>query len=288
MLSAFGTLLIHMPPLANDTENSHDNLLHGLDPEAVMPEGAAMPLTGSGMCKLKDMATHPRWSPEECMFGRTVSVNNSSTTLSKPSALALLFKYSKTTGSADCLHQVQQQACFIMPQSDTPQEHHSDEQDDILFVNNLVASLLLCENKLFLAIGKILSIHVGSRSVDHIPLDVLLEDTIRVTYQVYSLISTSPDDNSSHSNDWCTCELLPMKFKVLGSLVQPINPVLATPPLHMPFYLSNTATLVALTSSLHDRMTKHYLKLIPQALRTPQYPYHNASGMSSSAIYFSV
>jgi len=119
MLSPFSNLLIHTPPLTNDTEDSHDDLLHGLDPEAVMPEGAAMPLTGSGMCELEDMATHPRWSPEECVFSRTVSVDNSSTTLSKPSALALLFKYSKTTGSADHLRQVQQQAHFIMPQSDT-------------------------------------------------------------------------------------------------------------------------------------------------------------------------
>ncbi|KAH9024681.1 hypothetical protein EDB85DRAFT_1870012 [Lactarius pseudohatsudake] len=288
MLAPFGTLLIHASPLPNDMEDAHDNLLHGLDPEAVLPEAAAMPLAGSGMCELEDMAAHPRWSPEEHAFCRTVSVDNGSTMLGKSNALALLFKYSKTTGSADRLRRVQQQARFIMPQFDpTRREPHSDEQDDILLVNNPVASLLSCEDKLFLAIGEILSIHMDSKSVDHIPIDVLPEDTIRVTYQIYNLISTSPDDDSSHSNlnDWRTRELLPMKFKVPGALVQPINPVLATPPSHAPFYLFQTATLVALTSSLRDRMTKRYLKLIPQALRTPRYPYREASGKSSSARY---
>ncbi|KAH9074356.1 hypothetical protein EDB83DRAFT_2312676 [Lactarius deliciosus] len=229
MLAPFGTLLIHASPLPDDMEDPHDDLLHGLDPEAVLPKGADMPLTSSGMYELEDMATHPRWSPEEHGFGRTVSVDNGSTMLGKSNALALLFKYSKTTGSADRLCQVQQQARFIMPQFDpTWREPHSDEQDDILLVNNLVASLLSCEDKLFLGIGEILSIHMDSKSVDHIPIDVLPEDTIRVTYQVYNLISTSLDDDSSYSNlnNWRTRELLPMKFKVPGALVQPINPVL--------------------------------------------------------------
>ncbi|KAH9177846.1 hypothetical protein EDB89DRAFT_1901950 [Lactarius sanguifluus] len=264
MLAPFGTLLIHASPLPNDTEDAHDDLLHGLDPEAVLSKGMVMPLTGSRMCELEDMATHPRWSPEEHAFGRTVSVDNGSTMLSKSNALALLFKYSKTTGSADRLRRVQQQAHFTMPQFDpTQREPHSDEKDDILLVNNPVASLL--------------SIHMDLKSVDHIPIDILSEDTIRVTYQVYNLISTSPDDDSSHSNDWCTRKLLSMKFKVPGALVQPINPVLATPPSHAPFYLFETATLVALTSSLCDQMTKCYLKLIPQALQAPRYPYHEAS-----------
>ena len=286
MLVPFSTLLIHVSPLANETEDSHDDILHGLDLEAVTPEGADsdMPLIGSGMCELEDMATHPRWScGEEHAFNRTVSVNN--TTLSKSHALTLLFKYSKTTSSTDHLHRVQQQACFMTSQSDALQQHHSDEQDDILLMNNPMASLLSCKNKLFLAIGEILALHMGPKSVDHIPLDILLEDTTKVTYQVYSLISTPLDDDSSDSNNWRTRELLPMKFKVPGSLVQPINPVLATPPSQALFYLFETATLVALTSSLHDRISKPCLKLIPQALQAHRYPYHEASGKCALAIY---
>lgn len=282
MLAPFGTLLIHASPLSNDTEDLHDDLLHGLDPEVAMSasEGTAPLLaSSSGMCKLEDMATQPRWSPEECAFGRTISVDNGTTMLSKSRALSLLFKYSKTTSSADCLHQVQQQTHFITSQPDTTlQDSYSDNPDNILFVNNPVASLLSCENNLFLAIGEILALHMGSKSVDHIPLDVILKDTTRITYQVYNLIGTSLDDDNSQLNDWCTRELLSMKFKVPGCLVQPINPVLATPPSHAPFYLFDTATLVSLTSSLHDQMTKPSLKLIPQALKTHQYPYCEASG----------
>ena len=111
-------------------------------------------------------------------------------------------------------------------------------------------------------------------SIDHVSLDVLQEDSIKITYQVYSLVCTTLDEGSTHLNDWRTQELLPMKFKVPGILIQPINPILATRSSHTPYYLFDTPTLVALTSSLHDRMTKHSIKLVPKTSQTHQYPYH--------------
>ncbi|KAH9016176.1 hypothetical protein EDB85DRAFT_1875256, partial [Lactarius pseudohatsudake] len=118
--------------------------------------------------------------------------------------------------------------------------------------------------------------------VDNLPLDVLREDTIQVTFQVYSLVCTPLDDDSAHGNDWCTREHLPMKFKVPGSLVQPINPCVTTPqaPSHVPFYLFDTATLLSLTSSLCDRLTKPYLKLVPKTVRSHLYPYRERSGLA--------
>jgi hypothetical protein len=110
-----------------------------------------------------------------------------------------------------------------------------NEDSDILLVHSPVALLLECEDRLFLCIGEIIAIHMGSKSIDHLPLDVLQEDSIWVTFQVYSLVCTSPNNEPTHENDWCTCEHLPMKFKVPGSLVQPINPHMVTPPHTHPF-----------------------------------------------------
>ena len=222
-----------------------------------------MPLTGDGICMLEDAAVDLEWPAEGHSFSRAVSVDNGGTTVSKSHALALLFKYSKTPSSADRLRRVQQQARFVTSESSSLEDHHTDEHSDVLLVNNPLASLLLCEDKIFLCIGEVIGIHMGTTFVDHVSLDVLPEDSIKVTYQAYSLACTALDKDGTQLNDWQTRELLPMKFKVSGFLVQSINPILATPPSHAPYYLFDTVTLVALTSSLHDQMTKHYLKLIP-------------------------
>jgi hypothetical protein len=141
-----------------------------------------------------------------------------------------------------------------------------------------MASLLSCEDGLFLCIRDIVAIHVGSKSINNLPLDTLHEETIRVTFQVYSLVCTSPDDDDTCENDWCTHEHLPMKFKVPGSLIQPINPCMATPPSCMPFYLFDTGTLLSLTSCLCDRLTEPYLKLVPNMERSLLFPYCESSG----------
>ena len=220
MLAPFGTLLIHTAlPTADTEELSQSHVLHGLDPEAVTPEDADLPLTGDGMCRLEDAAVDLDWSVEGHSFRRVVSVDNGSTTISKSHALALLFKYSKTSSSADRLCQVQQQAHFVTSESYNLADYQADEHSDILLVNNPVASLLLCEDKIFLCIGEVIGIHMGTTFVDHVSLDTLLEDSVKVTYQAYSLVSITPDDNATHLNDWCTQELLPMKFKVLGFLI---------------------------------------------------------------------
>ncbi|KAH9047053.1 hypothetical protein EDB84DRAFT_1264270, partial [Lactarius hengduanensis] len=202
--------------------------------------------------------------------------------INKCRALSVMFKHSTSTSSTDRLRRVQQQARFLSSEHDILSGETSLGDCDILLVNNPVASLLSCEDTIFLCIGEIIAIHVGPKSVDNLPLDVLREDTIWVTFQVYSLVCTPLDDDSAHGNDWCARERLPMKFKVPGSLVQPINPCVTTPqaPSHVPFYLFDTATLLSLTSSLCDRLTKPYLKLVPKTVRSHLYPYCERSGLA--------
>ena len=262
-------------------ELSQCKALHGLNPEAITPQDADMPLTGDGICMFEDAAVDLEWPAEGHTFSRAVSVDNGGTTVSKSHALALLFKYCKTPSSADRLRRVQQQACFVTSESNSLEDHHTDESSDVLLVNNPLVSLLLCEDKVFLCVGEVIGIHMEATSIDHVSLDVLQEDSIKITYQVYSLVCTTLDEGSTHLNDWQTQELLPMKFKVPGILIQPINPILATPLSHTPYYLFDTPTLVALTSSLRDRMTKHSIKLVPKTSQTHQYLYREVSGKCS-------
>ena len=120
MLAPFGTLLVYTAlPTADTEELPQSNTLHGLNPEAITPEEASMPLTGDGLCMLEDAAVDLEWPAEGHTFSRAISVDNGGTTISKSHALALLFKYSKTSSSADCLRCVQQQACFVTSESNS-------------------------------------------------------------------------------------------------------------------------------------------------------------------------
>jgi hypothetical protein len=289
VLAPFGTLLVHASLPGDDTEDSsHDDLLHGLVQDAVLSEHLGVPLTGDGMCELEDAATSLDWAPEQHSFSNVVAVDDDTGALNKSRALSLLFKYSKSTSSADRLRRVQQQARFVQSEPETLVDDSSDELGDILMVNNPIASLISCDDNIFLCVGEVISIHLGSKAVDYLRLDILLEDTVRITYQIYSLVCTSPDDdipdNSMPKYDWKTSSLLPMKFKVPGNLIQPINPSLAMPSSRVPFYIFDTPMLIALTSGLRDRLTKSQLKFIPQTMQTDRFPYRERSGKHSSLL----
>jgi hypothetical protein len=256
MLAPFGTLLVHASLPGDDIEDSlPNNTLHGLALDADSSDTNAPP-TDNGICELEDAATSLDWAPEQHTFNNVVTVDSNAGTLNKSRALSLLFKYSKSMSSADQLHRVQQQACFMQSEPDMLPDDSSEELGDVLMVNNPIALLLSCEENIFLCIGKVISIHLGSKAIDYLQLDVLLKDTVHVTYQVYSLACTSPDHNNPEDNaqkyKWHTQSLMPMRFKVPGNLILPVNPSLSMPPLHTPFYLFETAMLIAFTSSLRD------------------------------------
>ncbi|KAH9032479.1 hypothetical protein EDB85DRAFT_2145593 [Lactarius pseudohatsudake] len=283
LLAPFGTLLVHASLSGDDFEDSsHDNGLHSLVQDAVLSDHPDVPLAGGGMCELEDAAASLDWAPDQHSFSNVVAVDENTGTLNKSRALSLLFKYSKSTSSTDRLRRVQQEARFVQSEPKTLVDDNSDELENILMVNNPIASLVSCEENIFLCIGEIIGIHLGSKAVDYLRLDVLLEDTVHITYQVYGLVCMSPDDDkhddNEHKYEWKTQNLLPIKFKVLGNLIQPINPSLAMPPSHAPFYLFETPTLIAFTSSLRDRLTKPQLKFIPQIAQSDRFPYQERSG----------
>ena len=65
---------------------------------------------------------------------------------------------------------------------------------------------------------------------------------------------------------------------VPGCLVQPINPSTSKRHTGLPFYLLESAVLVALTASLFQSHTVSYLRRVPKFLPSKEYPYREASG----------
>ncbi|KAH8987060.1 hypothetical protein EDB92DRAFT_2090923 [Lactarius akahatsu] len=215
VLAPFGTLLVHAsaPPSneMEDSELSHDDqdddVLHGLVPGAVTSDHTDVPVIGDGVRELEDAATSLDWDPEQHAFSNVVVFGDSTNTLKKSRALSLFFKYSNSTSSTDRLCRVQQQARYVQSEPKTLVDDSSEELSDILMVDNPVATLLSCEDNIFLCIGEVIGIHIGSKAVDHLRLDVLLEDNICITYQAYSLVCTIPSDddpdNNMHTGKYC-------------------------------------------------------------------------------------
>ncbi|SJL18192.1 uncharacterized protein ARMOST_21770 [Armillaria ostoyae] len=145
-----------------------------------------------------------------------------------------------------------------------------------LMLNEPIATLIHCEQMIFLGIGKVINLHINSESVELVPSDLLMEDTVSVTFQFMELIPTSEEDDPSSKNDWRTkTHLQPICLKVAGRFAQPINPSVSTRSAR-PCYLFESSILLALGDSLLGRLQPGDSKLIPSTMRTHRFPYQRS------------
>ncbi len=152
-------------------------------------------------------------------------------------------------------------------------DHQSAFREPSLMLSEPMATLIYCEKCIFLAIGEIVDIHINSNSMEELSLDLLMEDTATVTYQVIDLIPATQEDDPSLKNDWhSTSYLQPAFLTAPGHLVQPVNPILSTAA-SKPFFLFDSAVLVILADSLATRIHAGDIKWIPTVPRTQHFLY---------------
>ena len=149
--------------------------------------------------------------------------------VSKTRVLALRSKYNKTTSSTDRSKRVQE----IERYSRTPQTQHDVQFDSAfgepcLLIQEPIATLVRCEDKIFLCIGEVNNLKLDSQSVEQLGLDILVEQTVTVSYQVLRLIPATSTDDPDLKYYWRSCSMQEMTFSVPGRLVQPINPAVST------------------------------------------------------------
>ena len=120
--------------------------------------------------------------------------------------------------------------------------------------------------------------HIDGRSVDFVSFDMLVEDTVSVSYQMSGLCTSTTDDDPDKQNDWRTCTIDEHSFTVPGRLIQAINPSISKTHTNFPFYLFQSTDLVALTASLFQNVSSANLKNVPKIAPTKEYPYREGSG----------
>ena len=240
--------------------------------------------TTAGMQDLKDAAAEAQWhngpSYGQGPFSNTVEIGG--VIMNKSHAIAQHFRYVTSASSTDRLRRVAQESRF-KPTGGLGHSNSGEAHADGPFLSILqpIATLVVCEQKLFLCIAEVNGLFLDCQSVEEIPFPVLSEKIAQVSYQALRLIPASRADGPDGSNDWRTSNSFSLLAKVPGALVQPINPAVAS---HNPcdsFFLFESSVLMAIAVNLHDHIFHGYRKAIPHVIKSDNFPYQEEYGMSS-------
>jgi hypothetical protein len=181
--------------------------------------------------------------------------------------------------STDWLKRVQELPCFNsipIPEHDSNViSHDSSFRNPSLRIGNPIASLVQCEDLIFLTITEVNWIHFAGKSdLDEIGLHLLADGTAKVDFQILCLLPGTEEDDLSQQYDWCwslqmesTCDNVPGRF------IQPLNPPVSVRIPEKPTFLFTSSFLVTMSSSLFQELSPHDLRSIPVVKRSPFFPY---------------
>jgi len=152
-------------------------------------------------------------------------------------------------------------------------------------ISDPVASLLKCDGRIWLCIGKVNGMKKSGKAIDCIGQDILMDSSnVSISYQVLGMRSTNSNDDPTLKFD---CRTYPIKERTVtapGCLTQPINPETSSPKsLKDPvFYLLDSRMLVGLAASTFESLGTINLKSIPKIDISDEFPYRERLGIFSS------
>jgi len=90
-----------------------------------------------------------------------------------------------------------------------------------------LAMVARCEGRIFLCIGEVNDIIYNSEHTDQLPVSLLSENTVTISFQVLFLVPATTEDDPDLKNDWRWSQRRGTSHKVPGRLVEPLNPDLS-------------------------------------------------------------
>ena len=277
ILAPFGISLVDssLTGGVNDTEMEGGTPSHQSDmsmrPSEVLD-------TTAGMQELEDSVAETQWCSSEAYEQDTFlhSVQIGGITMKKSRAIAQQFRYATSANSTDRLRRVAQEGRFkstgslVVPHSQGGDAHINRPKLSIL---QPVATVVLCEGKIFLCIAEVNGLFLENQPVDDIPIPVLSDKAAQVSYQGMRLVQASYSDDHDGKHDWRSLDLFRLSAKVHGAFVVPINPDIASHKLCDAFFLFQSSELMALATSLRDSIRRSHRKAILQVERSDYFPY---------------
>jgi hypothetical protein len=214
------------------------------------------------------------------VFDKKITINGIE--MSKARALSKYGRTRKFVSSTDRLKRVQEVGRYgstIAEKSNTTCETSTNvDGGPVLLITDPVATVINSENQFWFCIGEVNGLKIDGKAVGYINLDMLLEDTVTVSYQMLGLRPATSDDDPELKHDWRTHSMQERTFSVPGKLVQSIDPALSFTHKTMPFYLFESTVIVALTASIFQSLSNSDLKMVPKFGTTKEYPYRATSG----------
>jgi hypothetical protein len=143
-----------------------------------------------------------------------------------------------------------------------------------------ISSLLRCNGKFWLCVGEVISMRNDGKPTDVLDLDLLMESTISVTYEVLGLRPSNSDEDPTLKFDWRTYDIKEKVFTVPERLIQPMNAETSKPKsLKDPiFYLLDSQFLIALSASIFESLGASDIKSIPKISLRDEYTYREHLG----------
>ncbi|KAJ7744401.1 hypothetical protein B0H16DRAFT_1322187 [Mycena metata] len=203
--------------------------------------------------------------------------------LRKTRALALMQKFGYNAASTDRLKRVADGQRYSGKRDELASTIIESDTSYIL-VSELIATLVRCEEKLFVCIGEVTNIRLDGKSLEQLDVDSLRERGTLIQFQILCLSPATTEDDPEGKHDWRSSGVLRHVLNTPGRLVLPVDPTLSTRVAGKPYYLFESGILRALGAQLLDEVTLALNSHIPKTTLTPSFPYREPSGMSLSRI----
>jgi len=285
ILAPFGTSLVTQHLVEEDDSDDRD--LEDLRTTSHVEGFSDMPDVNDctmGMQELEDAAADAQWpdalDDRQAKFANVIQIGNH--TMNKSRAIAQHFRYARSVSSTDRLRRIAQESRF-RPGHDLKHsisgEACSDEPS--LSVLQPIATLVSCDQRLFLCLAEVNGLFLDGKSVEDIPVSMLSEKIAQVSYQALRLIPATISDAPDGKYDWRSSSLFTLSAKVPGVLVQPVNPGVAT---HIPgnsFFVFETSVLMVIAVNLRDRVVRGHLRAILHFKVSDLFPYRAHDGAYS-------
>ena len=281
ILAPFGTTLVTQHLVEdNDTDGINleesQSLSHAeAFSDALKDDGCTV-----GMRELEDTATDAQWpntlGDRQNNFANVVQIGKH--TMNKSRAIAQHFRYAKSVSSTDRLRRIAQESRFRPHDLNHTLSGEACSDEPSLSVHQPIATLVFCDQRLFLCIAEVNGLFLDGKLVEDIPVSILPEKISQVSYQGLHVIPATFSDVPDGKSDWRSSSLFALSAKVPGALVQPINPGVAT---HIPgnsFFVFETSVLMAIAVNLRDRVVRGHHRAIPHVKVSDFFPYQELDG----------
>jgi hypothetical protein len=275
MLSPSGILLFDLPDDPDDIDES----IEDASDEAAMTHASSeeVEIRVEVEDSLGELADDGE--PTDRIFDKKIIINGLE--MSKARALSKYGRTRKFVSSTDRLKRVQEVGRYgtITDTSNTTYETPMNDGDsEMLLVTDPIATIIYSENQFWFCIGEVNGLKIDGKAVGCIGLNMILEDTVTVSYQMLGLRPATSDDDPELKHDWRTHSMQEQTFSVPGKFVQSIDPAVSVTHKTMPFYLFESTVIVALTASIFQSLSISDLKMVPKLAITNEYPYRATSG----------